>query len=144
MAAEQHADDPFLEGGGNLLARRAFVVIAWLFVGCLVVQFFLVGLDVFEALGESELHRDFAYTYGWLAPILVLLAGLAGLPRRVLVLSMVLLVIYAIQTYLPLLADALAGIAATHAVLALVVFWVAVRLASAVPWNPDADGTRDA
>ena len=56
---------------------RAFVVLAWLFVGCLVVQFFLVGLDVFEALGESELHRDFAYTYGWLAPGLVLLAGLA-------------------------------------------------------------------
>jgi hypothetical protein len=144
MAAEQHADDRFLEGGGNLLARRVFVVIAWLFVGCLVVQFFLVGLDVFEALGESELHRDFAYTYGWLAPILVLLAGLAGLPRRVLALSVTLLVIYAVQTYLPLMADRLPTIAALHAVNALLVFWVAVRLAGAVPWNPGPDRTAGA
>jgi hypothetical protein len=126
------------------VGRRAFVIVAWAFVACLVVQFFLVGLDVFEALGESELHRDFAYTYGWLTPGLVLLAGLAGLPRRVLVLSVLLLVLYAVQTYLPLMAESLAGIAAVHAVNALLVFWVAVRLAHSVPWNPGDDGTYDA
>lgn len=147
-AAEQRAERraPPMEddASGSAVARRAFVVVAWAFVACLVVQFFLVGLDVFEALGESELHRDFAYTYGWLAPGLVLLAGLARLPRRVLVLSVVLLVLYAVQTYLPLMADALPGFAAIHAVNALAVFWVAVRLAQAVAWNPGAAGTADA
>jgi Family of unknown function (DUF6220) len=142
-SAEQHAEEPLVADGGSDSARRAFVVVAWLFVGCLVVQFFLVGLDVFEALGESELHRDFAYTYGWLAPGLVLLAGLARLPRRVLGLAVVLLVLYAVQTYLPLLADRLPTIAAFHAVNALLVFWVAVRLARAVPWNPGTGGTAD-
>lgn len=131
---------PVAEQGGMLLPRRAFVVVAWVFVACLVVQFFLVGLDVFEAI-EGELHRDFAYTYGWLAPGLVLLAGLAGLPRRVMLRALALLVLYAIQTYLPLLADSLPGLAAVHAANALLVFWVAVRLAQAVPWNPGNDGT---
>lgn len=125
----------------NRLAHRAFVAVAWLFVGCLVIQFFLVGLDVFEALGDSELHRDFAYTYGWLAPGLVLLGSLARLPRSVMWLAVAVLVLYAVQTYLPTISDAFPTVAAVHSVNALLVFWVAVRLARAVPWNPAADGT---
>ncbi len=123
------------------LARRSFVVVAWVLVGCLVVQFFLVGLDLFEAIGESELHRDFAYIYGWLTPILVLLAMVAGLPRRVLLLTVALLTLYAIQTYLPTIADTLPRIAALHAVNALLVFWLAVQVARSVPWIPEPPGT---
>jgi hypothetical protein len=127
--------------GTTTLARRAFVAAAWLLVVCLVIQFFLVGLDVFEALGDSELHRDFAYTYGWLAPGLVLLGSLAGLPRAVMALAVAVLVLYAIQTYLPTIAAELPMLAAIHAVNALLVFWLAVRLARAVPWNPIPGGT---
>ncbi|HSJ00008.1 MAG TPA: DUF6220 domain-containing protein [Patescibacteria group bacterium] len=123
------------------LAQRAFVIVAWVLVGCLVVQFFLVGLDVFEAIGESELHRDFAYVYGWLTPILVLLAMAAGLPRRVLLPTIALLALYAIQTYLPTIAEELPRVAALHAVNALLVFWLAVRVARSVAWIPDGVGT---
>jgi len=125
------------------LAQRAFVVVAWVLVACLVIQFFLVGLDIFEAIGESELHRDFAYLYGWLTPILVLLAMAAGLPRRVLLLTVALLALYAIQTYLPTIADALPGLAALHAINALLVFWLAVQVARSVPWIPELGGTVD-
>jgi len=114
---------------------------AWVFVGCLVLQFFFVGLDVFEALGESELHRDFAYTYGWLTPVLVLLAGLTGAPRRVLVAAVALLVAFAIQTYLPLMAEGAPWIAAFHAVLALVILWLAIRFAHLVGAIPEPSGT---
>ena len=123
------------------LAQRAFVIVAWVLVGCLVVQFFLVGLDVFEAIGESELHRDFAYVYGWLTPILVLLAMASGLPRRVLLPTIALLALYAIQTYLPTIAEELPRVAALHAVNALLVFWLAVRVARSVAWIPDGAGT---
>ena len=123
------------------LARRAFVIVAWTLVGCLVIQFFLVGLDVFEAIGESELHRDFAYLYGWLTPILVLLATVAGLSRRVLLMTVALLALYAIQTYLPTISDALPRIASLHAINALLVFWLAVQVARSVPWVPGAAGT---
>lgn len=127
--------------GIGTLAQRAFVIVAWIFVGCLVVQFFLVGLDAFEAIGESEFHRDFAYTYGWLTPILVLLAMVAGLPRRVLLLTVGLLCLYAIQTYLPTIAEALPWLATLHAINALLVFWLAVQVARSVPGIPEQPGT---
>ena len=125
----------------NLVAWRVLVVLAWLFVACLVVQFFLVGLEIFEALGESELHRDFAYTYGWLTPIMVLLAAVTDAPRRARVLSVALLVAFAIQTYLPLLADGAPMVAAIHPVTALLVVLLAVLFAREVPWNPADAGT---
>ena len=136
-----HPSEPMDGTGAAPLAQRCFFIVAWLLVGCLIVQFFLVGLDLFEAIGESELHRDFAYVYGWLTPILVLLATVAGLPRRVLLLTVALLVLYAIQTYLPTIADTLPRIAALHAINALLVFWLAVQVARSVPWIPEPGGT---
>ncbi len=106
------------------------MVAAWLLVACLVVQLFLVGLDVFEAPGSiGTVHREFAYTYGWLAPALVLLATLGRAPRWFTIGTVVLLVLFAIQTYLPSLKDRIPLLAATHAVNALAVFWLAVLIA---------------
>jgi hypothetical protein len=124
------------------MAHRAFVVTAWAFVACLVVQFFLVGLRLFDVAGLTQLHRDFAYIYGWLAPILVLLAGVVGASRRAWRLAVALLVLFAIQTYLPTLATVAPGVAALHAPNALLVFWVALQLARAAGPVPDPDGTR--
>lgn len=126
--------------GEDRLAQRALVAVAWTFVGCLVIQFFLVGLDVFEALGESQLHRDFAYTYGWLAPGIVLLGGLARVRRGTMALAVALLVLFAVQTYLPTINEAMPTLAALHAVNSLVVFWVAVRLAQSIPTESRAPG----
>jgi hypothetical protein len=112
------------------LARIAYQALAWIFVACLVIQIFLVGLDVFEVIGsETGVHRAFAYTYGWLAPILVLLAVAGRLPRHRLWLTMLLLVLFAVQTYLPTLKDQAPWLAAFHAVNALLIFWLAVSLA---------------
>ena len=112
------------------LARIAYQVLAWIFVACLMVQIFLVGLDVFEVIGsEAGLHRPFAYTYGWLAPILVLLAVAGRLPRNRLWLTMLLVVLFAVQTYLPTLKDQAPWIAAFHAVNALLLIWLALHLA---------------
>jgi hypothetical protein len=140
-AGPPHPLEPMAANDVAPIAQRGFVIVAWVLVSCLVVQFFLVGLDLFEAIGESELHRDFAYLYGWLTPILVLLAMVAGLSRRVLLLTVALLTLYAIQTYLPTIADTLPSIAALHAINALLVFWLAVQVARSVPWIPGPSGT---
>lgn len=112
------------------LARLTLLAGSWLLVACLVVQLFLVGLDVFGTSGEvGTVHRDFAYLYGWLAPALVLLAMLGRAPRWFTVGTVVLLVLFAIQTYLPSLQDSIPLLAASHAVNALAVFWLAVVIA---------------
>jgi len=114
------------------LARLAFVATAWAFVASLVVQLFLVGLDLFEVTGEEVgIHREFAYFYGWLAPLLVLFAVAGRLPRGRLLLTMTLLVLFAMQTYLPSLAEELPTLAALHAVNAVAVVWIATTLALA-------------
>lgn len=123
MGSDQTAD----------LARIGYVVVAWAFLACLIVQLFLVGLDLFEVTGEEVgIHREFAYIYGWLAPAMVLLAVGARLPRRTLLLTVALLVLFALQTYLPSLAERLPNVAALHAVNAMAVVWIAATLAMSV------------
>jgi hypothetical protein len=110
------------------LARVCFAVGAWLFVACLVVQVFLVGLDIFASLGGS-IHRDFAYVYGWLAPVLVLLSRAPGVSQGARSLALVLLLLFAAQTVLPSLRDQVPLLAALHTVNALAIFTLAVALA---------------
>jgi hypothetical protein len=108
--------------------RLGFAVGAWLFVACLIVQVFLVGLDIFAELGGS-IHRDFAYVYGWLAPVLVLFSRAPGVPSNTRSLTLVLLVLFAAQTVMPSLRDQFPLIAALHPVNALAIFAVAVVVA---------------
>ncbi len=127
--------------GTNVWLRRTFVVAAWLFVACIVIQFFLVGVRVFGPTSAQTLHKDFAYLYGWLTPILVLLAASSAGSRRALRLAGALLVLFAVQTFLPLLAEVAPGVAAVHAVNALVVGWLALRLAQTASNLPEGNGT---
>jgi heme A synthase len=109
-------------------ARSLYLVLIWLFVGCLIVQVFLVGLDLF---GEADpaTHRTWAYIYGWLTPVLVFLASVGRLPRPMLVGTVALLVLFAVQTLLPSLRDEFPVVAAAHALNALLIFWLAMVLA---------------
>jgi hypothetical protein len=110
------------------LARLAFTVAAWAFLAGIMVQLFLVGIDLFAG-GDSGLHRDFAYIYGWLVPILILLATAANMDRLTRGLTVTLLVLFAIQTVLPTLKDTYPVVAALHTPNALAIFALAVVLA---------------
>lgn len=109
-------------------ARVGFLAGAWLFVACVVIQVFLVGLDIFAKL-DGEVHRDFAYVYGWLVPILVLLSGAARVPSGTRTLTLVLLVLFAAQTVLPSLRDQVPMLASLHAVNALAIFAIGIVIA---------------
>jgi hypothetical protein len=109
-------------------ARFSFLVGAWLFVACVVIQVFLVGLDIFAKL-DGEVHRDFAYLYGWLVPILVLLSGAARVPTETRRLTILLLVLFAGQTVLPSLRDQVPILAALHPLNALAIFAIGIVIA---------------
>ena len=110
------------------LLRVAFAAIAWVFVACLFVQVFLVGLDIFADVGGS-IHRDFAYLYGWLAPVLVLLSRTAPVPPQSRLPALILLILFAAQTVLPSLKEEFPILAALHTVNALAIFAVATVVA---------------
>lgn len=120
-------------------ARLGFLAGAWLFVVCVLIQVFLVGLDIFAKV-DGSIHRDFAYVYGWLAPVLVLLSGAARVPAGTRSLTLVLLVLFAMQTVLPSLRDEVPILAALHPVNALAIFAIAIAIARrATEWVRPAD-----
>jgi hypothetical protein len=79
------------------LARKAFVVLAWLFVLAVAIQFLLAGLGVLG--GESiEAHRQWGFIVLHLLPILMLIAAIVGrMGRTVLALTVLLFLLVFLQ-----------------------------------------------
>ncbi|MBI2762277.1 MAG: hypothetical protein HYX54_00750 [Chloroflexi bacterium] len=111
-------------------ARRLHTWLAWLFVAAVLVQVFLAGLAIFGATDGFGLHVDFGYTVIGLITLGVLLTAVAGsLSRREIGLSLLLLVLYVVQTALPAARASAPVIAALHPVNALVLFALGLIIA---------------
>lgn len=110
-------------------ARLAYRGVIWLFVACVVVQVFLAGLGVFSAEDKFEFHRNFGYTFGWLALLLPLLAWVGRLGRRTIGLSFLVTVLFILQSVFVALRTDMPYLAALHPVNALAIFWLSLSLA---------------
>jgi hypothetical protein len=78
-------------------ARKTFVVLAWLFVLAVAIQFLLAGLGLMG--GESlEPHRQWGFIVLHLIPILMLIASIVGrMGRTAIVLTVVLFLLVFLQ-----------------------------------------------
>lgn len=111
-------------------ARTAYLIVAWLFVACVVVQFFLAGLGVFESATSFETHRDFGYLFGWLTLFLVILALIARLPRRQFVGgSLLILLLFAMQSVFVAFRGSVPAVAALHPLNGALILVVSIVLA---------------
>jgi hypothetical protein len=97
-------------------ARAAQPWVAWLFVACVVVQVFLAGLGVFQNATQFSVHRDFGYLFGWLVLILLILAVAGRMGREIIGLSVLLAVLFALQSVFVQLRTSQPVIAALHPV----------------------------
>jgi heme A synthase len=106
-----------------------FALVAWLFVTGAVVQIYLAGLGVFDRLAAFNTHREVGYLVGILTLVLIVLAILGRVPRRILVATIVLLVLFALQSAFIVLRDDAPNIAALHPVngfgILLLALWTA-------------------
>lgn len=109
-----------------LWARRIHLVLAWAFLGAVIVQFFLIGLYLFNG-SDIALHREWGYDIGLIVFALVIAAGVGRLPRRMIGWDLLLLVVYFVQTVLPVVGVPL--IEALHPVNALLVFSLSLLVA---------------
>jgi uncharacterized membrane protein len=120
-------------------ARRAFVWLALAFSACVVFQVFLLGLQLFGAVGsDAELHRNFAYLYGWLLPLMLLVGRIGHVNPPTMTLTGLALVLYALQTILPAFIKQLPLLGPLHAINALVLFALGLWLAQRVHSRPTA------
>ena len=95
-------------------ARLALPIAAGAFVACAVVQVFLAGLGVFDDPATFITHREFGYMFGWLTLAVLVLALIGKAPRRIVGLSVLLLVLFAFQSVFVVLRADLPAIAALH------------------------------
>jgi hypothetical protein len=94
--------------------RTAHPIFAAAFVACAVVQVFLAGFGVFDDPRAFITHREFGYLFGWLTLVVLVLALVGRMPRRVTGLSVLLLVLFALQSLLVAVRADLPAIAALH------------------------------
>ena len=112
-------------------ARLAYRWIAWLFVACVIVQFFLAGLGVFVGADNFATHRDWGYTFGWLLLILLAAAFVGRMPGRAVAATALLLVLFAMQSVLVAVRDSMPAVAALHPLNGVAIFMLSLWLARA-------------
>ncbi len=134
-------------------ARLAFNLVAWLFAACVADQIYLAGVAVFAvpAVNDFETHRNFGYLFGLLTLVLIVLAIVARLPRRVIGASALLLVLFALQSVFVAMRASTPAFAALHPLNGFLIFivalWVAwttrgyLRLSAAVTPTPAGPAT---
>ncbi len=110
-------------------ARRVFPIVAWLFVACAIIQVFLAGLGVFENPARFATHRDFGYTFSALVLVLIILAIVGRMGRRVVGLSVLLLIMFLLQSVLVAFRTSQPMIAALHPVNGFLIILVGILLA---------------
>jgi Family of unknown function (DUF6220) len=113
------------------VARRAHPLAAALFAVCAVIQVFLAGLGVFDDPGAFATHRDFGYLFGWLTLIVLVLALVGRLPRRITGMSALLLLLFALQSALVALRPGLPAVAALHPLNGFAILGLAILTARA-------------
>jgi hypothetical protein len=113
-----------------LWARRALVASAALLCAGLLGQTLTAGLAVFVSPGWWARHREVVHWFEWLTPLALLLAFLGRAPRAVKGLAGLTIALLFLQyTTAGLRASGRLGLAALHAVNAVLLFWCAAELA---------------
>lgn len=95
-------------------ARLALPIVLAAFVACGVAQVFLAGLGVFNDPRSFVTHREFGYAFGWLTLVALILALIAGSPRRITGLVATLLLLFALQSVFVAVRSSLPMVAALH------------------------------
>ena len=111
------------------IGRLAFLAIAYLFLASIVVQVFVAGLGLFAGEENFDLHGIFGFTavHG-LSLLLPIAAAIGRTGRRTMGLGLLIFVVVTVQVALPGLREGMPLLAALHPVIALLIFWLALRI----------------
>jgi hypothetical protein len=111
------------------IGRIVFLVAAVVLAAGLFFQVFLAGLGVFAGPGNFATHRDTGYTLT-IVPVVLIVSGLAGrVGRRLVLTSVVILVLFILQSVFVAFRQSNPSIAALHPVNGFLILLVAVVLA---------------
>jgi uncharacterized protein DUF6220 len=120
-------------------ARRAFPLVAALWVACCVIQVFLAGLGVFDGPSSFITHRDFGYTFSLLILVLLVLAIVGRMSRAIVGGCVPLAVLFTLQSVFVALRTDMPTLAALHPLNGFLILGVGVFLTRASWAGRDAE-----
>jgi hypothetical protein len=109
-------------------ARVAFVAFAVAFAICVTIQVFIAGLAVFVNPVHWARHRSFVHFFEFLPLVLLVLSLVGRLPRAMHWQSTGLFGLIFVQYFTANIGTILPWVAATHPVVALLLFWLSIRI----------------
>lgn len=111
-------------------ARLGFLVAAWLLVAGGIAQVFLAGLGVFGVpAGDFSTHRAWGYALGYLVLVLVVLGLVGRVSRREIGLSLLLLLLFILQSVFVYMRADYPWLAALHPLNGFAILLVSLYLA---------------
>ena len=109
-------------------AWHTFLGLSFIFTLCVAAQVFIAGLAVFVAPAHWTQHTSFVHVFEFV-PLLMLAISVVGrLPVRLRWLSAVLFALVYAQYFTANIRGLVPLVAARHPVVALVIFWLALRV----------------
>src|SRR5262249_3830353 len=106
--------------------RWAYVLLAWIILGAVIVQFFLAGLGVFAGASNFRVHASFGYTISFVMLAALLAAFAARLPWRTIGLTALLPLLVGLQSvFIAFWHGGLPALGALHVVNGLAIFVLA-------------------
>jgi hypothetical protein len=109
--------------------RRALPLVAVVFVAGCLVQVFLAGLGVFDSPERFLTHAGFGYVLGWFTLAMLILALVAREPRRIVGLTILVLVQFALQSVFVAVRADYPMVAALHPVNGFLILAVGAAIA---------------
>ncbi len=109
-------------------ARWLFLAMVWVYLAGIVFQVFLAGMGLFGAAKDFEPHVGLGWILHLVPVLLLIVAAVARVGRRLIWWIVALLIVQFIQPILATLRTGQPLVAAFHPVLALVVFWLGITI----------------
>lgn len=111
-------------------SRIGAMVSAWLFAAGIVIQVFLAGLALFDTALRWDDHSSFGYMIGIFPLITIVLVLVGRLPAPIIGMTVVMVVLYVVQTALPNLE--FDYVAALHPIVAVALMGMSEQVGSRI------------
>jgi hypothetical protein len=106
--------------------RIGYLLLAFLFTSCIVIQVFLAGLSIFINPGNWAKHTTFVHLFDKIPILMFVMTFLGQMPRWASWQSAGLFGLVYVMYFTANITGILPSVAAVHPVIAMVMFWISI------------------
>jgi hypothetical protein len=105
------------------VGRFIYLLLAWAFLICILVQVFIAGMATFSDSTDWGLHKSFVKIFALVPLVMFLLTFVGSIQGRIRWISLLLFVLVIFQFLTVQVFSSISAITALHPMIALLLFW---------------------